>query len=72
MKGSLPPFSPPKKDMLRTTQHDNKPAFSTWARDNLERIAHDLWDDNKKLREQLSHLKLEILDLKRSLEDDLR
>lgn len=58
--------------MLRTPQLDNKPAFSTWGRDNLERLAHDLWDDNKHLREQVSLMRLEILDLKRSLEDDLK
>jgi hypothetical protein len=36
-----------------TTKPDNTPPdFTRWERENLNRVAFDLWTDNKRLREE--------------------
>lgn len=47
-----------------------KPAFHTWERANLDRLAHDLWDQNKELRQERERLRLEILSLRKQIVDD--
>lgn len=44
--------------------HDTKtkPSFSTWDRANLERLAHDLWDQNQALRTANEQLRLDRVD----------
>lgn len=44
--------------------HNNSaPYFASWERSSLVKIAHDLWDNNIKLREANEQLRLDNKDL---------
>lgn len=43
------------------------PSFSTWQRENLEKIATDLYIRNKQLNEQIAQLRLDNKDLSNQL-----
>ena len=45
----------------------NKPAFDRWERPNLEKLTHELWDENEKLRTANEQLRLDNKDLSRQL-----
>ena len=45
----------------------SKPNFDTWSCHSLTKIAHDLWDDNVKLREANEQLRLTNKDLSAQL-----
>lgn len=40
----------------------NKPEFSSWERNNLDRLCGDLWEDNVRLREANEQLRLDLKD----------
>jgi len=39
-----------------------KPSFASWERTTLDSLAHDLWDNNVKLREANEQLRLDLKD----------
>ena len=50
----------------------NKPAFNTWDRSNLDKMVNELWDQNKQLREAVEQLRLDNRDLSKQLRECLR
>lgn len=43
--------------------HNDKPNFASWDQAMLIKLAHDIWDDNSKLREANEQLRLDNKDL---------
>jgi hypothetical protein len=43
--------------------HTAKPAFHTWERASVDRLCHDLWDQNVKLRDSNEQLRQDNKDL---------
>ncbi len=46
-----------------------KPNFASWEINTLARLAHDLWDDNVRLREANEQLRLDNRDLSQLLRE---
>lgn len=47
----------------------NKPVFHLWSRENLDRIADELWNDNLRLREANEQLRNDLKDAMRLLRE---
>ena len=46
-----------------------KPNFASWDLNVLSKLAHDLWDDNIRLREANEQLRIDNKDLSKMLRD---